>query len=161
MAKNYQLIPGENNNWEVAIFLLIDHLYIPNTKVLHIEFSRSKIHSSISALNFIEKLLGPIGYVVDKTLSNSISSAITKLEQKGYLKCRDGYCLLTDNGFNRLQEIKDKDAQTDKEPIGINRENIEAIKKVEKAIKKSKFLSQDQKREVLKKSIKGIGTKIL
>ena len=27
MAKNYKLIPGENNNWEMASFLLIDHLY--------------------------------------------------------------------------------------------------------------------------------------
>ena len=30
MAKNYKLIPGETNNWEVAAFLLIDNLYISN-----------------------------------------------------------------------------------------------------------------------------------
>ncbi|WP_299983129.1 hypothetical protein [Desulfobacula sp.] len=155
MAKNYQLIPGENNNWEVAIFLLIDHLYTPSTQVLHIEFSRVDMHSSINALDFIEKLLGPIDYVVDKTLSNSISSAITRLERNGYLKCEDGQCILTNNGFNRLQEIKGKYVKTNKEPIGLNKELIEAVikanKKIEKAIKDSKDLSEDQKKEILKK----------
>jgi hypothetical protein len=120
MAKHYKLIPGENNNWEVAAFLLIDHLYTTSSRISHIEFSRTDMHSSTNALNFVEKLLGPIGYVVDKTLSNSISSAITRLEQKGYLKCGDGQCLLTDDGYNRFQEIKDKYIKNNLEAIGEN-----------------------------------------
>ena len=95
MAKNYKLIPGETNNWEVAAFLLIDYLYISNFQLSHIEFTRSDMHSSAKALDFIENLLGPIGYVVDNTLSNSISSAVTRLEKKGYLKCWEGHCILT------------------------------------------------------------------
>ena len=67
MAKNYKLIPGETNNWEVAAFLLIDYLYISNFQLSHIEFTRSDMHSSAKALDFIENLLGPIGYVVDNT----------------------------------------------------------------------------------------------
>ena len=54
MAKNYKLIPGETNNWEVAAFLLIDYLYISNFQLSHIEFTRSDMHSSAKALDFIE-----------------------------------------------------------------------------------------------------------
>ena len=61
MAKNYKLIPGETNNWEVAAFLLIDYLYISNFQLSHIEFTRSDMHSSAKALDFIENLLGPSG----------------------------------------------------------------------------------------------------
>lgn len=128
MAKNFKLIPGENNNWEVATLLLIDHLFIPNPQSSHLEFIRADLHSSMKALNFIENLLGPIGYEVNKTLSNSISSAITRLEQKGYLECEDGECILTENGFKRLQEIRDKYALSSKEAIGKNKELIEIIK---------------------------------
>jgi hypothetical protein len=131
MAKNYKLIPGENNNWEVATFLLIDHLYIRNSQLSHVEFSRSDMHSSTRALDFIENLLGPIGYVVDKTLSNSISSAITRLEGKGYLICAEGGCTLTDDGFNRLQEIKDGYTKNSKEAVGKNRKGIQAFEKLD------------------------------
>ena len=127
MAKNFSLIPGENNNWEVAAFLLIDHLYVSNSRITRIEFSRTDMHSSIIALNFIENLLGPIGYVVNKTLSNSISSAITRLERDGYLKCEDGQCILANNGIKRLHIIKEKYAKTKKEPIGVNKEVFQAL----------------------------------
>jgi len=118
MAKYHRLIIGENNNWEVASFILIDHLYKKNAQISHIQFTRSDMHSSIKALNFIENLLGPAGHVVDKTLSNSISSAITRLEKKGYLICEDGECILTKDGLNRLQEVKEKYDKNNEEPIG-------------------------------------------
>ena len=58
MAKNYKLIPGETNNWEVAAFLLIDYLYISNFQLSHIEFTRSDMHSSAKALDFIRPKRG-------------------------------------------------------------------------------------------------------
>jgi hypothetical protein len=146
MAKNYKLIPGENNNWEIAAFLLIDHLYIPNSKLSHIEFSRSDMHSSTKALDFIEKLLGAIGYVVDKTLSNSISSAITMLERNGYLICAEGDCRLTDDGFNRLQQIKDRYTENNIKAVGKNRKVFQVIENLDpetrqKVLKKFNELS--------------------
>ncbi len=154
MAKNYKLIPGENNNWEVAVFLLIDHLYVTSSQISRIEFTRTDMHSSINALGFIENLLGPLNYVVDKTLSNSISSAITRLEKKGYLECEDGHCILTKHGFLRLKEIKDKYTEGDIEPIGINKTIAEETKKsreaAKKAIKESKDLTEEQKKAILK-----------
>ena len=131
MAKNYKLIPGETNNWEVAAFLLIDYLYISNFQLSHIEFTRSDMHSSAKALDFIENLLGPIGYVVDNTLSNSISSAVTRLEKKGYLKCWEGHCILTDDGLNRLKEIKEKYTRNDIEATWKNRKAFQAIKNLD------------------------------
>ena len=131
MAKNYQLIPGESNNWEVASFLLINHLYVSSLRISHIKFSRPDICSSIEALSFIENLLGPIGYVVDRTLSNSISSAVTRLEQKGYLNCRDGECILTNEGLKRLQEIKNKYSENCVEATGKNRKIFEALKNLD------------------------------
>jgi hypothetical protein len=125
MAKNFRLIPDERNNWEVAMFLLIDNLYRPNEP--KITFSRTDMHSSIRALNFIEKLLGPIGYEVNKTLGNSISSAITSLVKKGYLKCADGQCELTNEGFNRLQVLKDKFDKNDNVAIGKNKKVFDLI----------------------------------
>jgi hypothetical protein len=89
------------------------------------------MHSSTEALDFIENLLGPIGYVVDKTLSNSISSAITRLEEKGYLKCVEGGCVLTDDGLYRLQEIKDGYTQNDIEATGKNRKVFQALKNLD------------------------------
>lgn len=127
MAKNYKLIPGENSNWEVASFLLIDHLYISSTRISHIEFSRTDMHSSTAALNFIEKLLGSINYVVNKTLNNSISSAITRLEEKKYLNCEAGECILTNKGFNRLQEIKAKYEEGNRVPIGKIKEAFNSL----------------------------------
>ena len=131
MAKNYKLIPGETNNWEVAAFLLIDYLYISNFQLSHIEFTRSDMHSSAKASDFIENLLGPIGYVVDNTLSNSISSAVTRLEKKGYLKCWEGHCILTDDGLNRLKEIKEKYTRNDIEATWKNRKAFQAIKNLD------------------------------
>ncbi len=150
MAKNYKLIPNENNNWEVASFLLIDHLYVLSSKISHVEFTRADMHSSIKVLNFIENLLGPLDYVVDKTLSNSISSAITRLEGEGYLKCDDGHCFLTNHGIERLKEIKDKYTKNDIEPIGINKYKVEVSKEAEKAIEESEHLTEEQKKEILK-----------
>lgn len=135
MAKNYKLIPGENNNWEVAIFLLINHLFRISSKKPNIIFSRTDLHSSTSALDFIEKLLGPIGYVVNKTLNNSISSAITRLEQKGYLRCDYGDCTLTDAGFSRLCEITDKYVKDNEEPIGKNQIAFQALKNLDPEIR--------------------------
>lgn len=136
MAKHHRLIPGENNNWEVAAFLLIDHLYLSSSKISHFEFSRADMHSSTNALNFIEKLLGPAGHVVDKTLSNSISSAITRLEQKGYLECEDGECILTNDGFNRLQDVKAKYDKNNEEPIGAYAKARQALNNLEPEIRK-------------------------
>ena len=97
----------------------------------HIEFTRSDMHSSAKALDFIENLLGPIGYVVDNTLSNSISSAVTRLEKKGYLKCWEGHCILTDDGLNRLKEIKEKYTRNDIEATWKNRKAFQAIKNLD------------------------------
>jgi len=137
MAKNYELIPGERNNWEVSIFLLIDYFYVSSSRMPHISFTRTDIHSSIKSLNFIEKLLGPLGYVVDKTLSNSMSSAITRLDQKGYLKCEDGECILTNEGVNRLQEIKDKYEKNNEVAIGKNRKVFDALKSLDPETRKT------------------------
>ena len=131
MTKHRRLIPGENNNWEVAAFLLIDYLYIANSQMSHIEFLRADMHSSIKALSFIENLLGPAGHVVDKTLSNSISSAITRLEQKGYLICEDGECILTNDGFDRLQKVKDKYDKNHEEPIGPYGKVLQALESLD------------------------------
>ncbi|MCG8638408.1 MAG: hypothetical protein MI862_01670 [Desulfobacterales bacterium] len=137
MAKNVRLIPGENNNWEVASFLLIDHLYSSNSIISHIQFSRKDMHSSINALNFIENLLGPIGYVVNRTLSNSISSAITRLEREGYIDCYDGECILTKKGIKKLQEITEKYAETKEEPIGLNKMVFKALESLDPETRKT------------------------
>ena len=121
-----------------------------SSKISHVEFTRADMHSSIRALNFIENLLGPLDYVVDRTLSNSISSAITRLEGEGYLKCDDGYCFLTNHGIERLKEIKDKYTKNDIEPIGINKYKVEASIEAEKAIEESQHLTEEQKKEILK-----------
>jgi hypothetical protein len=140
MAKNYRLIPGENNNWEVASFLLIDHLFVSTSKK-RIEISRLDMHSSTNAINFIKNLLGPLGYVVNKTLSNSISSAITRLERDDYIICYDGgQCTLTDSGLERLQEIKEKYSKSKEEPIGKNKEVFQIIEN----------LSPETRREILR-----------
>lgn len=136
MAKHHRLIPGENNNWEVASFLLIDHLNAINSQMSHIEFTRTDMHSSTKALNFIENLLGPAGHVVDKTLSNSISSAITRLEQKGYLICEEGECILTNNGINRLVEIKEKYDKSNEEPIGAYGKAFQVLKNLDPETRK-------------------------
>ena len=128
MAKHYRLIPDESSNWEVAAFLLIDHLHMPNARLPSITFSRIDMHSSIKSLGFIEKLLSPIGYEVNKTLDKSISSAITRLENKGYLKCDDGQCILTNEGFDRLQEIKAKYEEGNRVTIGKTKEITEVLK---------------------------------
>lgn len=117
MAKYYQLIEDENNNWEVAIFLLIDHLH-PEIEVNN-RFSRTGMTSTFKALKFIENLLGPIGYQVNNTLENSISSAITKVVKIGYLNCIDGQCTLTQKGFLRLKTINAKYLAGKRNPIGI------------------------------------------
>lgn len=135
MAKNYQLIPGETNNWEVAVFLLIDHLFKINSKNPKITFSRTDLHSTTSALHFIENLLGPLRYVVNKTLSNSISSAITRTEQKGYLHCLYGECSLTDSGFIRLCEILDKYEKNNEKPIGKHQLVFQALQNLEPEIR--------------------------
>jgi len=141
MAKHFRLIPDESSNWEVAAFLLIDHLYMPNERLTNNEFSRTDMHSSIKSLDFIEKLLGSIDYEVKKTLNNSISSAITRLEDKGYVKCEDGYCTLTSEGFNRLKEIKYKYKKSDRKPIGKTKEFTDAFKN----------LSADEQKKLIEK----------
>ena len=147
MAKHHRLIPGKNNNWEVASFLLIDYLYTANCQISHIEFSRTDMHSSTKALNFIENLLGPAGHVVDKTLSNSISSAITRLEQKGYLICENGECILTNNGLNRLQEVREKYDKNNEEPIGAYGKALQALNTLDPEIRKKvlEHLKDNQK----------------
>ncbi len=145
MAKNIRLIPDESSNWEVAVFLLIDYCFKPNPSLPSLKYSRTDIHSSIKSLNFIEKLLGSIGYEVKKTLSNSISSAITSLEKNGYIICDDGQCILTEKGFSRLQEIKTKYDEKKKVPIGKTKEMIKALQncsidEVERLLQKNKPL---------------------
>lgn len=135
MAKHTLLIPGEKSNWEVAAFLLIDYLYVGDSQMSHIEFLRAD-HASIKALNFIENLLGPAGHVVDKTLCNSISSAFTKLEEKGYLVCEAGECILTNDGFNRLKEVKNKYDKNKSEPIGARGKALQALKNLDPEIRK-------------------------
>jgi hypothetical protein len=136
MTKHTLLIPGEKSNWEVAAFLLIDYLYVKNSQISHIKFLRAD-HASIKALTFIENLLDPVGHVVDKTLNNSISSAFTNLEQKGYLVCEDGECILTNDGFNRLQEIKSKYDKNNSEPIGAYGKALQALKSLDPEIQKN------------------------
>ena len=131
MAKNYELIPGEKNNWEVAVFLLIDHLFKISSENPKITFSRMDLHSTTSALCFIENLLGPLGYVVNKTLNNSISSAVTKIEQKDYLHSLYGECSLTDSGFSRLCEIMGKYEKNNEQPIGKYQLAFQALKNLD------------------------------
>jgi len=116
MAKNYELIPGERRNWEVAIFLLIDHLY-PGIGV-GMPISRTNLTSSLKAIEFIESKLGKIGYEVNKTLENSISSTITRAMQDNYIDCSDGDCFLTKKGIARLKEIIFKSASAKQAPVG-------------------------------------------
>jgi len=144
MVKHSLLIPGENNNWEVAAFLLIDYLYVINSQISHVEFLRADMHTSIKALDFIENLLGSAGHVVHKTLSNSISSAITRLEQKGYLICEEGECILADDGFNRLKEVKDKYVKNNEEPIGAYGKALQALKRLDPETRKKVLESMDE-----------------
>ena len=138
MPKHTLLIPGEKSNWEVAAFLLIDYLYVGNSKTSHIKFLRAD-HASIKALTFIENLLGPVGHVVEKKLSNSISSAFSNLEQKGYLVCEDGECILTNDGFIRLKEVKNKYDKNNSEPIGAYGKALQALKGLDPEIQKKYF----------------------
>jgi len=69
--------------------------------------------------------------VVNRTLSNSISSSITRLERNGYLRCEDGQCILTNNGLIRLYEIKEKYAKTKEEPIGVNKKVFQAFESLD------------------------------
>jgi len=157
MAKYAQLIRGDDKNWEVAAFLLIDRLYVSSLQTSRIEFSRIDMHSSTRSLNFIEELLGPIGYVVDNTLSNSISSAITRLEQDGYMKREDDQCILTNTGLKRLAEIKSKYKKGNEEPIGSHAAEAKAFKAIReeaeakafKAIRESD-LPENQKDKIIK-----------
>ena len=142
MAKNYELIPGERSNWEVAIFLLIDHLH-PGINA-GIWFSRTGLTSSIKALDFIEKLLGPIGYEVNKTLENSISSAITRAVQAEYMDCVDSQCKLTQGGFMRLNEIKSKHGVAQKIPIG-------KTKNIHELAKYINSLPEEEQQEILER----------
>lgn len=137
MAKNYKLIPDENSNWEVAIFLLIDHL-CPNIGVGHF-FSRSSLCTSLSALTFIEGLLGSIGYVVSKTLENSISSAITCIDKAGYIRCLDSQCRLTEVGHKRLVEIRTKYAEASRVPVGKTRELHDRIAILRNSMSEEEF----------------------
>lgn len=103
MAKHYELIVGEKSNWEVAIFLLIDHVH-PGIRAGN-WFSRSSLTTSTSGVDFIYKLLGSINYVVNNTLENSISSAITSLVNKKYIELSQGDCRLTNSGLNRMHDF--------------------------------------------------------
>lgn len=116
MAKNFELIPGERRNWEIAIFLLIDHVN-PGIRSGQ-RFSRTGISSTMRSLQFIRNLLEPIGYEVNNTLSASISSAMTKIRDLGYVEYVGNECMLTESGFKRLSEIINKFANSKKVPIG-------------------------------------------
>jgi len=86
MAKHFKLILGENSNWEVAFFLLIDK-FVPSLKSETV-FSRQNIVGS-SGMNFLHNLLSPIGYEVNKTLENTLQGTINNMVKK-----RSTYCLM-------------------------------------------------------------------
>jgi len=69
--------------------------------------------------------------VVNKTLNNSISSAVTRIEQKGYLHCLYGECSLTDSGFSRLCEIMSKYEKNNEQPIGKYQLAFQALKNLD------------------------------
>jgi hypothetical protein len=123
MAKNYKLIPEEKNNWEVATFLLIDHIH-PRILAGN-KFSRASLCTSSNGIDFIYKLLGPIGYEVNKTLVNSIASAVSTAVKKGYLECHDGECQLTKTGYSRMHGLKTRYSEVSK-PTPIGEKQLEA-----------------------------------
>jgi len=127
MAKHHKLIPDEGSNWEVAAFLLIDHLYVTDPQMSHIRFTRADAHTSTAALTFIDKLLRPMGHELDNTPSNSISSAITRLEQDGYLTYDGDDCVLTSEGRDRLQEIVAKYDEDNHQAINMEGEVIDYL----------------------------------
>lgn len=116
MAKNFQLIEGRDDNWRVAIFLLINHLH-PEIQAGN-WFSRTTMTSTFRALKFIENLLGQIGYEVNNTLENSISSAITKMVKSGDFMCVEGQCKLTLSGFNEFKTTIVAYIKNEKYPVG-------------------------------------------
>jgi len=115
MAKNVALIPGERSNWEVAFFLLIDEM-VPFLKP-NMNFDRQDIVSG-SGMNFLHKLLGSIGYEVNKTLEHSLQGTINTMRKKDYIYSDFGRYTLTPKGYERLIEIRDKYNTEKKEYIG-------------------------------------------
>lgn len=131
MAKNIALIPGERSNWEIAFFLLIDKM-VPFLKP-HTTFSRQTIVGT-SGMNFLHKLLGSIGYEVNKTLENSLQGTInTMVKKRGFL-ISDGFgdYTLTKKGYERLKEIRKTYNPQRKEAIGITGKAIMAIESLPK-----------------------------
>ena len=117
MAKHFKLILGENSNWEVAFFLLIDK-FVPSLKSETV-FSRQNIVGS-SGMNFLHNLLSPIGYEVNKTLENTLQGTINNMVKKKKYILSNGYgeYTLTEIGYNRLIEIQKKYDSKQKQAIG-------------------------------------------
>ncbi|MCP3888829.1 MAG: hypothetical protein GY702_08125 [Desulfobulbaceae bacterium] len=122
MAKNIALIPGEQSNWEVVFFLLVDNM-IPFLKSNDV-FQRQDIVSK-AGMSFIYRTLGSIGYEVNKTLENSLQGTINRMVNKKYILADFGEYTLTLKGHIRLCEIRDKYCPEGKEYIGQLKENIE------------------------------------
>lgn len=125
MAKNQALIANEKSNWEVAFFLLIDKM-IPFLKP-NVNFDRQDIVCT-SGMNFLHKLLGSIGYEVNKTLEHSLQGTINTMRKKDYILSNyQGNYTLTEKGYDRLHEIRGKFNVEKKEYIGKLKESINFV----------------------------------
>jgi len=134
MAKNIALIPGENSNWEVVFFLVVDKM-VPFLKPNDV-FQRQDIVSE-AGMNFIHNILGSIGYAVNKTLENSLQGTINSMvKKKGFLLSNGaGDYTLTKKGYERLKEIRENYNPQQKEAIGFTGKAIMAIESLPKEIR--------------------------
>jgi hypothetical protein len=130
MAKNIALIPGEKSNWEVVFFLVVDKM-VPFLKPNDV-FQRQDIVSEVG-MSFIHKILGSIGYEVNKTLENSLQGTINRMVKKKYIIADFGEYRITLEGHARLCEIREKYYPENQAYIGELKQNIEYFESLSEA----------------------------
>jgi predicted transcriptional regulator len=88
-------------------------------------------------MTFIHKILGSIGYAVNKTLENSLQGTINNMvKKKGFLLSNGaGDYTLTKKGYERLKEIRENYNPQQKKAIGITGKAIMAIESLPKEIR--------------------------
>lgn len=116
MAKNSEMIRGEKANWEVMFFRLIDKM-VPCLK------PGAFIHRyelvSTEGMDFVRKELGRFGYVVNKTLENTLQTTIGTMVKKEFILTDGaGTYTLTKKGYKRLLEILENYDPEKENPIG-------------------------------------------
>jgi len=116
MAKNSEMIRGEQANWEVMFFRLIDKMvpYLKPGAVIH----RSELVST-EGMDFVCKELGRLGYVVNKTPQNTLQTTIGTMVRKEFILTDGaGTYTLTEKGYKRLLEIRENYDPEKENPIG-------------------------------------------